>query len=377
MRLLPFYYIAACCFFIESCTTSSSEKMTRVSISIYAAQNKKVYLYNVPYAGEKRKLVDSAIVQNVNDSIIFTVPLQEERMYEIAMPEPIRKFYFIADAPYIQISANNINGKYTVNGSQATVSLKKFQEDQSSLAEHSRLLFKKIDSLTKTNTTNQNIDLLKRQLEDNTHALNNNYIAYADTVSNPMAFLIAYDKIDFAYDHKRLKRFIIKAAQRFSQYESVQKLKQDVLAMADIYEKEFNVGDSLPSIELPDISNNFFSTGSMKGKYYLIDFWSTWCIRCIPYNRVKKEAGNLFPKNKFEIISVAIDDNKEIWQHIINRNKYDWIQLIDEKMWQGTAANTLKFDSIPFNFLVSPEGRIMAKAIKADSLLTVLKNNIK
>jgi hypothetical protein len=65
-----------------------------------------------------------------------------------------------------------------------------------------------------------------------------------------------------------------------------------------------------------------------------------------------------------------------VWTDLITKANYSWPQLIDEKMWRGTAAKTLKFDSIPFNFLVSPQGRILAKAIRPDSLIIVLKKVI-
>jgi hypothetical protein len=83
------------------------------------------------------------------------------------------------------------------------------------------------------------------------------------------------------------------------------------------------------------------------------------------------------PGAKFEIVSVAIDSEKEDWELILEKENLNWTQLIDEKMWQGTAVKTLKFDSIPFNFLVNPEGRIIAKAIKPDSLLPVLHRLVK
>jgi hypothetical protein len=41
-------------------------------------------------------------------------------------------------------------------------------------------------------------------------------------------------------------------------------------------------------------------------------------------------------------------------------------------MWQGPAVRTLLFDSIPFNFLVGPHGKIIDKAIKPDSLQKVI-----
>ena len=79
----------------------------------------------------------------------------------------------------------------------------------------------------------------------------------------------------------------------------------------------------------------------------------------------------------FRMISVALDNQKDTWMVQIRQNNYSWIQLIDEKMWQGTAAKTLKFDSIPFNFLVSPKGIILAKGIKPDSLVYTVAKTVK
>ena len=147
--------------------------------------------------------------------------------------------------------------------------------------------------------------------------------------------------------------------------------------MISIYEEEFNVGDSLPSVKLPDGSGNMFSTASFRGKYYLIDFWSTWCRQCMIFDEYKKTLRREIPAEKLGMVSVALDDSRGTWLSLINRNHYDWPQLIDDKMWRGVAALTLKFDSIPFNFLVSPKGIVIAKAIPADSLASVLKRIIK
>ena len=94
------------------------------------------------------------------------------------------------------------------------------------------------------------------------------------------------------------------------------------------------------------------------------------------YNQYKILAYKELSRDKFEIVSVAIDAEKEIWQKQISNEVFKWPQLIDTQMWKGVAVTTLKFDSIPFNFLVSPEGRIINKAIKPDSLLTILAKAI-
>jgi hypothetical protein len=46
-------------------------------------------------------------------------------------------------------------------------------------------------------------------------------------------------------------------------------------------------------------------------------------------------------------------------------------------MWKGTAVRTLKFDSIPFNFLVDPKGKIIAKALNASNLEKIVQSHLK
>jgi thiol-disulfide isomerase/thioredoxin len=130
----------------------------------------------------------------------------------------------------------------------------------------------------------------------------------------------------------------------------------------------------LPSITLPDAEDHPFSTASLKGKYYLIDFWSTWCPQCVAYSKAKVELRKLFPPERFEMVSVAMDAEREDWEKELRRLQPSWQQLIDTAMWQGVAARTLKFDSIPFNFLVDPQGRILRKGIPPDSLAAAVAN---
>jgi peroxiredoxin len=170
---------------------------------------------------------------------------------------------------------------------------------------------------------------------------------------------------------------MIKAASRFPNYSPIQKLKDETIEYVKIFEEEYNVGDQLPTFSLPDESGIPFYTQSLKGKYVLMNFWSTWCPQCFNYMEAERKVKDKYPSSKIEVISVAIDNEKDVWKQIIAQRKYDWKQLIDEDMWQGRTVKALKFDSIPFNFLISPEGKVLAKAIKPDSMLIVLSQKVK
>jgi thiol-disulfide isomerase/thioredoxin len=378
MKNQMIFIFCSFCIINYCCTQKKKEDTTRISVNVYAAQGGTLYLRKVAYAGEPKQQPDTSVIKSVKDTIIFFVPKDDTRLYEISVKDRPTKFDFIADSREIHIQGNNITGAYTITGSPASISLKKFSDEQGPLKMHINSIFEKLDSLQRQKAfSKKRIDSLQREFNRNLILFNEQNIAYADTVKNPAAFLWVYNNIDFGEDHNRAKQFILKAAQRFPDFQPVQSLKKDILAMVEIYEKEYNVGDTLPSITLPDLNGNPFSTRSLKGKYYLIDFWATWCSRCYAINKYKKAAKEKFPSQKFEVVSVALDDKKTAWQNIVLRNNYNWVQLIDEKMWQGPTARTLVFDSIPFNFLVSPQGVVLAKAIKPDSLLSVLQRTIK
>jgi len=227
-----------------------------------------------------------------------------------------------------------------------------------------------------SNAPKQSIDSLTREYKDGIAYFFKQYINYADSVSSPAAFLFIYNNVDFGNDHQGLKNFISRAAQRFPDNNEIQKLKQRTLEYLRIFEKEYNVGDYLPELTLPDKSGQIFSTYSVKGKYVFMDFWSTWCSACLKYDQVKATAKRNFPGDKFEVVSIALDSEKDTWRHYIEANKFNWVQLIDEKMWRGPTIKAYSIDSIPFNFLLAPDGKILSKAIKSDSVMQVLSKLI-
>src|SRR5262249_11473825 len=155
------------------------------------------------------------------------------------------------------------------------------------------------------------------------------YRRYADTVKSPAAFMAVYDLIEFGRDYAAQDRFITAAAARFPANPEIGQLREDVQQFIKIMEEEFQPGEQLPSITLPDPEGHPFTPSPKKEKYYLIDFWSTWCPQCTPYRKEKMELRKLFPAARFEMVSVAIDAEKQDWEKEIHRIQPGWPQLFD------------------------------------------------
>jgi thiol-disulfide isomerase/thioredoxin len=358
---------------------NKEEKFTKIIFHIKYGYDKKFRLETIPFEGEKIVILDSGISKAENDSLVFKIPLQEERLFAIKADEVNMNIMFINDAHVIDIYARyDFADKYSIQHSSGTTSLNNFIKKQDSIAAAGRKIKQSIDSFKQKNNVYQlKIDSCNNLLNSNLTYLFNQYKNYADTVSSVGALLAIFNNIDFDKDYTAQKKFILHIAEKFPNHSIIQKLKKQTLDFIKIFEEEYNVGDKLPPISLPDNSGKNFSTNSLSGKYYLIDFWSTWCNPCINYLPAKELAAKKFSPTNFQIVSVAIDDQKNNWYKIANDARFNWHQLIDTMMWRGDAVKTIKFDSIPFNFLVSPDGIVLAKAIKPDSLIPVISKYIK
>lgn len=350
-------------------------QLAQVTVRIKGAAGKKIFLYREAFINEQRTVIDSAIVIDLNHLVRFTIIEARERAFSIRVEGSANSYYFINDVPQVNIEANNINGSYTVLSSPASSSLKVFNDNQALLSKELRKLDKGIKSL-KTDGKG-GTDSLQNLFNNQYKIYMANYRAYADTVKSPAAFMLIYENIDFGKQHNELKIFADKAAKRFPGYEPVAQLQKEVYDVADIFEKEFKVGDILPNIELQTSTGKQFSTSSFNGKYYLMDFWASWYPKSYTINYHKKKLWKSYKEKGLEMVSVALEDDAANWLSVIHKDSLQWTQLIDKKMWRGTAAKTLKFDSIPFNFLVDPNGRIVEKAIKPDSLDAVIGKYLK
>ncbi|MBE9602145.1 AhpC/TSA family protein [Pedobacter sp. MC2016-24] len=119
------------------------------------------------------------------------------------------------------------------------------------------------------------------------------------------------------------------------------------------------------------------SLSSFKGSYVLIDFWASWCGPCRAENPNVVKAYQKFKNRNFEIIAVSLDDNKEAWLKAIQVDGLPWIHVSDLKGWKNSVADLYDIKAVPQNFLIAPDGTILAKNLRGQDLEKELSRLIK
>ncbi|WP_207422012.1 TlpA disulfide reductase family protein [Desertivirga brevis] len=143
--------------------------------------------------------------------------------------------------------------------------------------------------------------------------------------------------------------------------------------------KRTSVGAIAMDFTQADPTGKLVKLSNFRGKYVLLDFWASWCGPCRQENPNVVKAFNSYKDRNFTILSVSLDreNGKEAWLKAIDNDKLTWTHVSDLKFWNNEAAVKYGIRSIPQNFLIDPNGKIIAKNLRGEELQSYLSDLFK
>jgi peroxiredoxin len=138
--------------------------------------------------------------------------------------------------------------------------------------------------------------------------------------------------------------------------------------------RRLTVGQPFINFTMEDTSGVSHSLAEMiNGKYFLIDFWASWCSPCTRQNPKLVALYNKYKDKGFDILGVSLDSERDKWILAIHVDSLPWMQVSDLQSWKNNASKLYGVLSIPSNVLFDPNGKIIARKLNADRLSSKLE----
>jgi thiol-disulfide isomerase/thioredoxin len=152
-------------------------------------------------------------------------------------------------------------------------------------------------------------------------------------------------------------------------------------ALLNDFSKELNqlysnqltqIAKNLPEAKLDpslkDISGKRITLSSLKGKYVLLEFWSSEVKDCIIENLQLKEFYKNYHTKGFEIYQINLDADEAAWKAAVKFDDLQWINTREDDPANPKNARLFNVRTLPTNYLFDKNGQIIASNLHGKNL---------
>lgn len=133
------------------------------------------------------------------------------------------------------------------------------------------------------------------------------------------------------------------------------------------------VGKKLPDFSAVAFDGTPVSFSDYRGKMVLLNFCAKWCGFCAPEMSHIKEAYEQYHEDGFDVIGVSLDKNEAEFREFIEEHDIPWLQIFDGKGWESELARYFGINSVPSQWLIDRDGKILSVSTSGEQLGQLIK----
>lgn len=348
-------------FLIVSCAEKTTFTIT--GTIDHPGSVKKVYLL----------VADSAQI-----SIIDSTDLDAKGGFQFKHPAPYANLYKLrigssiydliaknGDDIKFKTDATDLAHTYTVEGSETSEKIQEFNKISNFYGEKNSKLSDEYTA--KSQALGQESDSLMKiyvpQFQKNITDYSTEVLKFVDRNKKNLAGFYAATSLDQNKYEQQLVAYGEDIKDDFKDNPGVQRFIKQMEAA-----KPVSVGHKAPEFTAQGIDGKQVKLSDYKGKYVMLDFWASWCPPCRQENPNVVKQYAAFKSKGFNILGISLDTDKKDWQKAINDDNLTWTHVSDLQRFDGPTERLYRIEAIPTNFIIDPQGNIVAKNITGADL---------
>lgn len=144
--------------------------------------------------------------------------------------------------------------------------------------------------------------------------------------------------------------------------------------------KKNAVGQPYTDFEMTTPEGNSIKISDIvsKNKITVLDFWASWCGPCMAEAPDMVRLYQKVHAQGVEFVGVSLDTDEKAWKKAIADKGLIWPQGSELKEWQhNNGAKLYTVEGIPYTVVLSQEGTILAKGLRAEQLEDFINATLK